>query len=173
MPPATRQLDQVPGWGSGTSGVVARVMLLIDVLPLSTLHQLDADAVGRGDIAQQTAAEALLQFDRKFHALRAQFGAEGREVNFIQKAEMIGAEPVMAGKSVIRPDRPSRPRVFARPLAADQDVHAAKFDENLWHEHPDPRQADQDVHAAKFDENLWRAIRNRIARHRFSSNLAA
>src|SRR5215472_14741225 len=105
MPPATRQLDQVPGWGSGTSGVVARVMLLIDVLPLSTLHQLDADAVGRGDIAQQTAAEALLQFDRKFHALRAQFGAEGREVAFIQKAEMIGAEPVMARKAAIRPDR--------------------------------------------------------------------
>src|SRR5271169_711391 len=29
MPPATRQFDQVPGCGSGTSGLVARVILLM------------------------------------------------------------------------------------------------------------------------------------------------
>src|SRR5438067_3365979 len=97
MPPATRQLDQVSGCGSGTALVVARVMLLIDRLPFSTLHDFDADPVGRGDIAQETPADAFLQFDREVDALRAQSGAEGGEIAVIQKAEMVGTPFIMAG----------------------------------------------------------------------------
>src|SRR5438105_7241758 len=131
MPPATRQLDQVSGCGSGTALVIARVMLLIDRRPFSTLHDFDADPVGRGDIAQQGAADALLQFDREVDALRAQPGAEGGEVALIQKAEMVGAPPIMAGEIGVGPDRAGRRRVLARALAADQDGHAAQLDKNL------------------------------------------
>src|SRR5438067_13285685 len=106
-------------------------MLLIDFLPLSTLHQFNADAVGRRDIAQQIAAEARLQFDRKLDALGAQFGAKAGEIASIQEPEMIGAEPVMAGKAAIGPDRPGRCRFLTGALAADQDVHAAELDKNL------------------------------------------
>src|SRR5205823_12075753 len=106
MPPATRQLDQVSGCGSGTALVVARVMLLIDLLPFSTLHDFDADPVGRRDIAQEIPADALLQFDRKVDALRAQLGAKRSEVALVQKAEMMRAPPVVAGKIGVGPDRP-------------------------------------------------------------------
>src|SRR5947208_10502017 len=117
MPPATRQLDQVSGCGSGTALVVARVMLLIDRLPFSTLHDFDADPVGRRDIAQETPADALLQFDRKVDAVRAQLGTEGGEIALVQKAEMIRAPPVMAGEIGVGPDRPCRPGILARALA--------------------------------------------------------
>src|SRR6266700_7608606 len=131
MPPATRQLDQVSGYGSGTALVVARVMLLIDLLPFSTLHDFDADPVGRRDIAQETPADALLQFDRKVDALRAQPGAEGGEVTLVQKAEMIGAPCIVAGEIGVWLDRPCRRGILAGALAADQDRHAAQLDKNL------------------------------------------
>src|SRR5207248_7967412 len=131
MPPATRQLDQVSGCGSGTALVVARVMLLIDRLPFSTLHDFDADPVGRRDIAQETPADALLQFDRKADALRAQPGTEGGEIALIEKAEMIGAPPVVAGEIGVGPDRAGRRGILARALAADQDGHAAQPDKDL------------------------------------------
>src|SRR5437764_11484769 len=115
MPPATRQLDQVSGCGSGTALVVARVMLLIvDLLPFSTLHDFDADPVGRDDIAQETPADAFLQFDREVDALRAQSGAEGGEIAVIQKAEMVGTPIIMAGIIGVGPDRAGRRRVLAR-----------------------------------------------------------
>src|SRR5437868_15478363 len=131
MPPPTRQLDQVSGCGSGTALVVARVMLLIDLLPFSTLHDFDADPVGRRDIAQETPADALLQFDWKLDALGAQLGTERREVALIQKAEMIRAPPVVTGKIGVWPDRPPRRGILARALAADQDRHAAELDKDL------------------------------------------
>src|SRR5437764_2129664 len=132
MPPATRQLGQVSGCGSGTALVVARVMLLIvDLLPFSTLHDFDADPVGRRDIAQETPADALLQFDRKADALRAQPGTEGGEIALIEKPEMIRAPRIVAGKIGIWPDRPRRRRILTRALAADQDRHAAQLDKNL------------------------------------------
>src|ERR1051326_208995 len=131
MPPATRQLDQVSGCGSGTAGVVARVMLLIDLPPLSTLHDFNADAVGRRDIAQETPADALFQLDRKTDALRAQLGTKGGEIALIQKAEMIGAPGIVTGEIGVGPDRPRGRRILARALAADQDRHAAQFDKDL------------------------------------------
>src|SRR5437868_10897759 len=131
MPPATRQLDQVSGCGSGTALVTARVMLLIDRLPFSTLHDFDADPVGRRDIAQETPADALLQFDWEVDALRAQPGAEGGEVTLVQKPEMIGAPFIVAGVIGVGPDRPCRRGILARALAADQDRHATQFDKDL------------------------------------------
>src|SRR5437764_9583423 len=131
MPPATRQLDQVSGCGSGTALVVARVMLLIDLLPFSTLHDFDADPVGRRDIAQEIPADALLQFDWKMDALRAQLGTKRSEVALGQKTEMIRAPPVVAGKIGVGPDRPCRRGILARALAADQDRHAAQLDKDL------------------------------------------
>jgi hypothetical protein len=124
-------LDQVSGCGSGTALVVARVMLLIDLLPFSTLHDFDADPVGRRDIAQETPADALLQLDRKANALGAQLGTERSEVALIQKAEMIRAPPIVAGEIGVWPDRPSRRGTLARALAADQDRHAAQLDKDL------------------------------------------
>src|SRR5438270_10993060 len=119
MPPATRQLDQVSGCGSGTALVVARVMLLIvDLLPFSTLHDFDADPVGRRDIAQETPADALLQFDRKVDALRAQLGTEGGEVALVQKAEMVGAPFIVAGEIVEGPARAGRAGILAPARAA-------------------------------------------------------
>src|SRR5438045_7340806 len=118
MPPATRQLDQVSGCGSGTALVTARVMLLIDRLPFSTLHDFDADPVGGRDIAQEAPADALLQFDRKADALGAQLGTKGSEIALIQKAEMIRAPPVVAGEIGVWPDRPRGRGVLARALAA-------------------------------------------------------
>src|SRR5437868_14873114 len=97
MRPAAGQFEQVCGCGSGTALVVARVMLLIGRLPFSTLHDFDADPVGRRDIAQETPADALLQFDRKVDALRAQPGTKGGEVAVIQKAEMVRAPFIVAG----------------------------------------------------------------------------
>src|SRR5207248_2742194 len=131
MPPATRQLDQVSGCGSGTALVTARVMLLIDRLPFSTLHDFDADPVGRRDIAQETPADALLQFDWEVDALRAQPGAEGGEVTLVQKPEMIGAPFIVAGVIGVGPDRPCKRGILARALAADQDRHAAQLDKDL------------------------------------------
>src|SRR5947209_19809134 len=131
MPPATRQLDQVSGCGSGTALVVARVMLLIDLLPFSTLNEFDADPVGRRDIAQETPADALLQFDRKVDALRAQLGTEGGEVALVQKAEMVGAPFIVAGEIGVGPDRAGRRGILARALAADQDRHVAQLDKDL------------------------------------------
>src|SRR5436190_4649736 len=131
MPPATRQLDQASGCGSGTALVIARVMLLIDLLPFSTLHDFDADPVGRSDIAQETPADALLQFDRKVDALRAQLGTERGKIALVQKPEMIRAPRIVAGKIGIWPDRPRRRRILTRALAADQDRHAAQLDKNL------------------------------------------
>src|ERR1051326_9163757 len=131
MPSATRQLDQVSGCGSGTAGVVARVMLLIDLPPLSTLHDFDADAVGRRDIAQETATDALFQLDRKTDALQAQLGTKGGEIALIQKAEMVSAPGVVTREIGVGPDRPRGRRILARALAADQDRHAAQFDKDL------------------------------------------
>src|SRR5207302_6910485 len=91
----------------------------------STLHQFDADAVGRRDIAQQAAADALLQLDREARALGAQPRAEGREIAPVHKAEMIGAPGIVAGEIGVWPDRPCRGRVLARPPSADQDGHPA------------------------------------------------
>src|SRR5689334_5159458 len=119
MPSATRQLDQVSGCGSGTAGVVARVMLLIDLPPLSTLHDFDADAVGRRDIAQETAADALLQLDRKADALPAQLGTEGGEITLIQKAEMVSAPGVVTREIGVAPDRPRG--TPASPTGRSQD----------------------------------------------------
>src|SRR5438270_12252628 len=118
MPPATRQVDHVSGCGSGTALVIARVMLLIDLLPFSTLHDFDADPVGRRDIAQETPADALLQLDRKVDALRAQLGAEGGEVTLIQKAEMVGAPFIVAGEIVEGPARAGRAGILAPARAA-------------------------------------------------------
>src|SRR5712691_2819755 len=95
------------------------------------LHQFDADAIRRRDIAQQAAAHAFLQFDRKTHAFRAQLIAERLEIALVQKAEMVGAPRIMAGKIRVLPDRPGSDRGFARPLSADQDRHAAEFDKDL------------------------------------------
>src|SRR2546423_10900893 len=128
MPPATRQLDQVSGCGSGTALVVARVMLLIDRLPFSTLHDFDADPVGRRDIAQETPADALLQFDRKGDALRAQLGTERGEIALVQKPEMIRAQPIVAGGVGIWPEWP-RPRpCLTRAPAPDQGSHGAQLE---------------------------------------------
>src|SRR5260370_38869697 len=44
---------------------------------------------------------------------------------------MIGAPRIMAGKIRVLPDGPGAGRGFARPLAADQDRHAAELDEDL------------------------------------------
>src|SRR5712671_4386510 len=91
----------------------------------SALHQFDADAVRGGDIAQQAAADALLQLDREADALLAQFGAEGGQVALVHEAEMVGAPGVMAGEIGVGPDGPGGHRLFTRTAAADQDRHAA------------------------------------------------
>src|SRR5437762_12682312 len=120
MPPATRQLDQVSGCGSGTALVVARVMLLIDLLPFSTLHDFDADPAGSRDIAQETPVDALLQFDRKVDALRAQLGTERGEIALLQKPEMIRAPRIVGGKVGRWTDRPRLTRILIQALAWDE-----------------------------------------------------
>ena len=47
---------------------------------LSALHQLDADAIGCSDVAQEAAVYAVLQLDGKSHTLRPKLGAKGRQI---------------------------------------------------------------------------------------------
>jgi len=97
----------------------------------SALHQFDADTIGRGDVAQEAAIDTSFQLDRETNALAAQLGAECFEVALIEEAEMIGPPRVMARKVCVLSDRPGGGGVLARPLAADQDRHAAQIDKDL------------------------------------------
>ena len=72
---------------------------------LSALHQLDADAIGCSDVAQEAAVYAVLQLDGKSHTLRPKLGAKGREIALIEETEMVGSPCVMAGEVGIGPDR--------------------------------------------------------------------
>src|SRR5437016_1306373 len=53
------------------------------------LHQFDADAIGRRDVAQQAAAHASLQLDREAHAFGAELVAECREIALVHETEMV------------------------------------------------------------------------------------
>ena len=91
--------------------------------PASALHQFDADTVRGRDVAEQAAIDAALQLDWECHAFGAQPDAESFEIAPVQKTEMIGAPGIVARKIAIRPDRPSRDRVFAGSSAADLSTY--------------------------------------------------
>jgi hypothetical protein len=95
------------------------------------LHEFDADTVRRGNVAQQAAAYAFLQLDRKAYAFLAQVGAEGRQVALVQETEMIGSPGVVAGEIGIGPNRLVGGRILPRAAATDQDRDAAELDEDL------------------------------------------
>src|SRR6202011_2486764 len=64
----------------------------------SALHQFNAHAVRRGDVAQKAGVHPSFQLDREAHPLAAQLGAERFEIALVQEAEMVGAPGIMAGK---------------------------------------------------------------------------
>ena len=53
----------------------------------SALHQLDADAIGCSDVAQEAAVYAVLQLDGKSNAFGPKLGAKGRQIALKEKTE--------------------------------------------------------------------------------------
>jgi hypothetical protein len=51
----------------------------------SLLHQLDGNVVGRGDVAEERAVDALLQGHGKRNALDPQLLTEGRKITLVMK----------------------------------------------------------------------------------------
>src|SRR6266481_1579120 len=117
--------------GAGEEVPVPNVRFAPPGRHLSALHQLDADAIGCSDVAQEAAVYAVLQLDGKSHTLRPKLGAKGREIAPIEETEMVGSPCVMAGEVGIGPDRSGGRRGFTGSPAADQDRHAAEIDEDL------------------------------------------
>ncbi len=97
----------------------------------SALHQLDAHAVGRCDIAQQAPANPFFQLDREAHAFCPQLVAEGCEVTPVHEAKMVDPPRVVAGKVGEFADRPGGDRRLARALPANENRYAAEINKDL------------------------------------------
>ena len=95
------------------------------------LNQLDADVVGRGNIAKNQARFELPRLHRHAHALLFECCAECPQIASIGETEMIGPPFVVAGVTVESLHGFGRGRLFPGSLATDDDGHAADPDIDL------------------------------------------
>ena len=106
----------------------------LTIVPLpagaSALHQFDTDAVGRGDITQQSPP-TLPSGPRESAPLGAQLVAEGPQVAVIEEAEVIGPPGIVAGVIDVRLYLAGRRGGLAGPLALNDQGLATKLEEDL------------------------------------------